>query len=135
LSSHIAQALKGDYSNAWFTMFLAFEQIKIKLREAHSDANELNRIGYRIPGSITQVSEHLNFLKENLSSNDSEMSSAFIWFMINEGNQIIDLFNSLIKNESPIISRVVNVELNFNEVEKTKMDTWLNYIKERCSYT
>ena len=135
LSSHIAQALKGDYSNAWFTMFLAFEQIKVRLREAHSDANELNRIGYRIPGSITQVSEHLNFLKENLSSNDSEMSSAFIWFMINEGNQIIDLFNSLIKNESPIISRVVNVELNFNEVEKTKMDTWLNYIKERCSYT
>lgn len=135
LSEQISKALKGDYSNAWFTMFLAFEQIKVRLREAHSDANELNRIGYRIPGSITQVSEHLNFLKENLSSNDSEMSSAFIWFMINEGNQIIDLFNSLIKNESPIISRVVNVELNFNEVEKTKMNTWLNYIKERCSYT
>ncbi|WP_055445557.1 phospholipase D-like domain-containing protein [Lacinutrix himadriensis] len=84
LSDKIIKALKGDYSNAWFTMFLAFEQIRIRLEEAKTDARELSMIGYRIPGSVSQLSEHLMRLKEQMISTNTEMSSSFIWFMINE---------------------------------------------------
>lgn len=135
LSSHISQALKGDYSNAWFTMFLAFEQIKVRLKEASEDTRELNMIGFRIPGSITQISEHLKNLKEKLAFEDAEMSSAFIWFMIHEGNQVIDLFNSLKPKESPHVDRVENIDLHFSNVDKRKMKEWLKFIQEKCSYS
>ena len=135
LSTHIAQALKGDYSNAWFTMFLAFEQIKVRLKDARENTIELNMIGFRIPGSITQISEHLKNLKEKLAFEDEEMSSAFIWFMIHEGNLVIDLFNSYKPKESPMVDRVENIDLHFSEVDKEKMKEWLKFIQEKCSYS
>ena len=137
LSDKITKALKGDYSNAWFTMFLAFEQIRIRLKEAESNASDLSMIGYRIPGSISQLSEHLSILKEKINSaeNDKEMSHSFIWFMINEGNQVINLFNKYNTNyKSHLIKNIENIELDFNNVNKNQMNHWLKYIEETCSY-
>jgi hypothetical protein len=135
LSDKITKALKGDYSNAWFTMFLAFEQISIRLEEAKSDARELSMIGYRIPGSVSQLSEHLRYLKEKMNSAETEMSRSFIWFMINEGNQVINLFNKYnVKDNSPQVENIENIELDFDDVNKSQMNQWLKYIKESCSY-
>lgn len=135
LSDKITKALKGDYSNAWFTMFLAFEQISIRLEEAKSDARELSMIGYRIPGSVSQLSEHLRYLKEKMNSGETEMSRSFIWFMINEGNQVINLFNKYnAKDDSPQVENIANIELDFDNVNKSQMNQWLKYIKESCSY-
>lgn len=135
LSDKITKALKGDYSNAWFTMFLAFEQIRIRLEEAKSDARELSMIGYRIPGSVAQLSEHLRHLKEKINSAETEMSRSFIWFMINEGNQVINLFNKYnSKDNSPQVENIKNIELDFDDVNKSQMNKWLKYIKESCSY-
>ena len=135
LSDKITKALKGDYSNAWFTMFLAFEQISIRLEEAKSDARELSMIGYRIPGSVSQLSEHLRYLKEKMNSAETEMSRSFIWFMINEGNQVINLFNKYnAKDDSPQVENIENIELDFDNVNKSQMNQWLKYIKESCSY-
>ena len=141
LSDKITKALKGDYSNAWFTMFLAFEQIKIRLEETNRledpklKDRELSMIGYRIPGSVTQLSEHLSYLKEKMNSSENEMSSSFIWFMINEGNQVINLFNKYnFNNNSPLIQNIENIELDFNNVKKSQMKKWLNYIQKSCSY-
>ena len=141
LSDKITKALKGDYSNAWFTMFLAFEQIRIRLEEAAGISSpklkerELSMIGYLIPGSVTQLSEHLSYLKEKMNSSENEMSSSFIWFMINEGNQVINLFNKYnFNNNSPLIQNIENIELDFNNVNKSQMKKWLIYIQKSCSY-
>lgn len=135
LSDKITNALKGDYSNAWFTMFLAFEQIKFRLEEAKSDARELSMIGYRIPGSVSQLSEHLMQIKEKMDIEQSEMSRSFIWFMINEGNQAIQLFNNFSASDNlPRVKTIENIELNFDNVKKSQMKKWLKYIKESCSY-
>ena len=135
LSDKITKALKGDYSNAWFTMFLAFEQIRFRLEEAKSDARELSMIGYRIPGSVSQLSDHLRHLKEKINSVETEMSRSFIWFMINEGNQVINLFNKHnARGNSPQVENIENIELDFNNVKKSQMKQWLKYIEESCSY-
>jgi len=135
LSDKITKALKGDYSNAWFTMFLAFEQIRIRLEEAKSDARELSMIGYRIPGSVSQLSDHLRHLKEKMNSVETEMSRSFIWFMINEGNQVINMFNKHnARGNSPQVENIENIELDFNNVKKSQMNQWLKYIEESCSY-
>ena len=122
-------------------MFLAFEQIRIRLEEAAGISSpklkerELSMIGYRIPGSVTQLSEHLSYLKEKMNSSENEMSSSFIWFMINEGNQVINLFNKYnFNNNSPLIQNIENIELDFNNVKKSQMKKWLNYIQKSCSY-
>ncbi len=134
LTEQISQALRGDYSNAWFSMFLAFEQMKIRLTAVSQDPRELNMVGYRIPGSITQLSEHLNVVKSKWESEGVEMSAAFIWFMINEGNQVIEQFNQTKPKESPLIEKVKNIDLQFKDVDKAKMKKWLEYIQLQCKY-
>ena len=135
LSDKITKALKGDYSNAWFTMFLAFEQMRIRLNEAKSDQREIAMIGYRIPGSVSQLAEHLIYLKEKMNEEETEMSRSFIWFMINEGNQVIKLFNKLNKNaDTPVIEVLKNIELDFDNINKKQMKQWLQYIQESCTY-
>lgn len=135
LSDKITKALKGDYSNAWFTMFLAFEQMRIRLNEAKVDQREIAMIGYRIPGSVSQLAEHLIYLKEKMNEEETEMSRSFIWFMINEGNQVIKLFNQLNKNsDTPVIEVLQNIELDFDNVNKKQMKQWLQYIQESCTY-
>jgi hypothetical protein len=130
----MTQALRGDYSNAWFSMFLAFEQMKVRLSEVSHDSRELNMVGYRIPGSITQLSEHLNVVRSKWESEGVEMSAVFIWFMINEGNQVIDQFNALKPEESPLIEKVKNIDLQFKDVDRVKMKKWLEYIQLQCKY-
>jgi hypothetical protein len=134
LTEQISQALRGDYSNAWFTMFLAFEQMKIRLKVVSNDSRELNMVGYRIPGSITQISEHLNVVRNNWESETLEMSAVFVWFMINEGNQVIEQFNLIKPNESPFIEKVKNIDLQFKDVDMAKMRKWLEYIQLQCKY-
>ncbi len=134
LTEQMTQALRGDYSNAWFTMFLAFEQMKIRLTEVSKDARELNMLGYRIPGSITQISEHLHVVRSKWESDTVEMSEVFIWFMINEGNHVIDQFNLIKPDESPFIEKVKNIDLQFKDVDKSKMKKWLEYIQLQCKY-
>jgi hypothetical protein len=134
LTEQMTQALRGDYSNAWFTMFLAFEQMKIRLSEVSKDAQELNMLGYRIPGSITQISEHLHVVRNKWESDSVEMSEVFIWFIINEGNQVIEQFNLIKPNDSPFIEKVKNIDLQFKDVDKSKMKKWLEYIQLQCKY-
>jgi hypothetical protein len=135
LSLTITNALKGDYSNAWFTMFLAFEQMKIRIEGAKEDTRELSMIGYRIPGSVSQLAEHLLSIKEVIDSEKNEMSRSFIWFMINEANHIITTFNKYnLSLDLPKIEKVENITLDFKNVNKTQMKKWLGYIQNSCSY-
>ena len=135
LSEKSSKALKGDYSNAWFTMFLAFEQMRIRLQDASNDPRELSMIGYRIPGSVSQLADHLRFLKNKVDEEEEALSKTFVWFMINEGNQVIKLFNKLNHNKStPTISPIENLSLDFDGINKASMRKWLQYIQQSCAY-
>ena len=70
-----------------------------------------------------------------MNSGETEMSRSFIWFMINEGNQVINLFNKYnAKDDHPQVENIANIELDFDNVNKSQMNQWLKYIKESCSY-
>ena len=63
------------------------------------------------------------------------MSSSFVWFMINEGNNIIRKFNTLrVKDDSPEIALIDNIQLEFKDVGQPQLEEWLNYIKNKCEY-
>lgn len=135
LSNQISQALRNDYSNAWFTMFLAFEQMNIRLTDSIGNKHELNLIGYRIPGSVAQVSEHLTKLKEHHATDNEGMSDSFIWFMINEGNLVIEKFNNYIEPIGAIkVATVENITLDIPNVPEEQLHTWLSFIKQECKY-
>lgn len=135
LSVQIINALKGGYSNAWFTMFLAFEQMKLRIEESKDNWRELKMIGYNLPGSVSQLSNHLLRLRQKTETEELEMSSSFVWFMINEGNNIIRKFNSLrVRDDSPEIALIDNIQLEFKDVGQPQLEEWLNYIKNKCEY-
>jgi hypothetical protein len=73
-------------------------------------------------------------VKSKWESEGVEMSAVFIWFMINEGNQVIEQFNQTKPKESPLIEKVKNIDLQFKDIDKVKMKKWLEYIQLQCKY-
>jgi hypothetical protein len=39
-----------------------------------------------------------------------------------------------VKDNSPQVENIENIELDFDDVNKSQMNQWLKYIKESCSY-
>lgn len=135
LREDIAEGLSGDYTNAWFTMFLAFEKMRGRLENAKGDERELRIVGYHIPGSVTQLRDHLDRLKASRTDGASRVSDPFLWFMINEGNTVVNLFNDLKKGlKGPRIQNVPNIPLKMDGYSQRKINRWLSFIREECGY-
>ncbi len=132
LQKSIEEKLKGDYSQAWFSMFLAFEQIKERLEEAKNNPKELRILGFKMPGSVMQLREHLNRLKIIHGTEESEITSPYMWFLIEEGNQIIKQYNEFSKNELTI-EHVKQININAT-VDVKQLTQWLKFIKKECDY-
>ena len=130
----IKEKLSGDYSNAWFTMFLSMGMLKKRVEEASLNQKEMKLLGYHIPGSITQLSDHLNLLNEQYEKGEASNSKAYIWFLINEGNEVIRLFNDLKGRIGQSIKRVSNINLQFEKKLKSKGSKWLEKIHKECNY-
>ncbi len=129
----IKKKLAGDYSNAWFSMFLAMDQLKNRTEKAKDNVKELKLIGYYIPGSITQLRNHLYNLHEMYNDGKATSSAAYIWFLINEGNLVIKRFDMLRGNTGPKINLVENIELEFKNNSR-KAKRWLKTIATECKY-
>jgi phosphatidylserine/phosphatidylglycerophosphate/cardiolipin synthase-like enzyme len=132
LQKSVEEKLKGDYSQAWFSMFLAFEHMKSRLQEAKDNPKECRIIGYKMPGSIIQLKEHLVKLKEKHATEESEISDPYLWFLIEEANQIIGLYNKQIHSEL-IIESIEQITIR-SEVNEKKLTEWLTFIKKECDY-
>lgn len=132
LQKSVEERLKGDYSQAWFSMFLAFEHMKTRLEEAKDNPNELRIIGYKIPGSVIQLRDHLIKLKEIHSTEEAQLTDPYLWFLIEEGNQIIRLYNQLTQNELSIDT--IKQILLRSGVNAKQLEEWLYFIKEECNY-
>lgn len=131
----ISNNFNGDYSNPWFSMFLSLNLIRKRIEDAKMDTKELSIIGYHMPGSVTQLREHLEAVKEMCVSGASEMSKVFLWFLINEGNAIIKLFNDYKKgNPGPKINKVINIDLKLKGYKRQGCK-WLDFIEKECKYS
>lgn len=126
---------KGDYSNAWFSMFIAFEQMNNRLILNENKKQNLIQIGYKIPGNLTELRNHLINL---INDNDNSFSKPFIWYMINEFNQVVLKFNSIINQKDWEIGRLPKFEciknINLDEIKEVEKTNLLNFFKESCGY-
>lgn len=132
LQKSIEERLKGDYSQAWFSMFLAFEQMKMRLEDAKDNPKELRIIGFKIPGSVIQLRDHLVMLKEFHSNKQSQLTDPYLWFLIEEGNQIVSLYNELIKDELTIES-IDQISIT-SSVDTEQLAKWMSVIKKECNF-
>jgi hypothetical protein len=132
LQKSVQERLKGDYSQAWFSMFLAFEHMKTRLEEVKENQKELKIIGYKIPGSVIQLRDHLIKLKEIHATEESEITDPYLWFLIEEANQIILLYNELIQNELSI-DTIDQISIR-SSVDTKQLVEWLSFIKKECNY-
>jgi hypothetical protein len=132
LQKSVEERLKGDYSQAWFSMFLAFEHMKTRLEEVKENQKELKIIGYKMPGSVIQLRDHLIKLKELHATEESQLTDPFLWFLIEEGNQIILLYNSLSNNELSI-EPVDQISIK-SVLDAKQLTQWLSFIKKECNY-
>jgi len=132
LQKSIEGRLKGDYSQAWFSMFLAFEYMKTRLEEAKDNPKELRIIGFKMPGSVIQLRDHLIKLKEIHSTEETQLTDPYLWFLIEEGNQIIRLYNELCQNELTIES-IDQISIQ-STVDTKQLAKWLSFIKKECNY-
>ena len=126
----------SDLSTSWFNMFLSLKQISIKLDEKRGSKKELSILGYSIPGSINELYEHVNELQKAYFEKKTEISWAYLWFLVNEANTVIKQFNMLvedfdIKTISLLEVKKIEKEENMSSTESKK---WLKYIKKECLY-
>jgi hypothetical protein len=85
-----------------------------------------------MPGSVIQLRDHLIKLKELHGTEESQLTDPFLWFLIEEGNQIILLYNSLNNNELSI-KPVDQISIK-SVVDAKQLTQWLSFIKKECNY-
>lgn len=146
LSVETRKILMSDDQNAWFSSFHAFECIIKRVNEVNSlkykveRIAELKRIGRVLPGSLSELSKHLNILKEAylLDPKGLKKSPVYLWFLIEKANIVFRYFNTQIGVEEEHIKQLKNIDVlkifqneKFSAIEKEKLQSWIRYIKSK----
>jgi hypothetical protein len=136
------QILCGTGQNAWFTSFFAFECISKRIKETISlpdkeKNKQLKLIGRVLPGSLTELKEHLSNLSKLYLEDPKNFAKSpiYLWFLIEKANQLITNFNSLIEIENEHIENIHNLPWDeflpkelIAEIGTEKLDNWKDYL-------
>ena len=134
------QILSGTGSNAWFMSFYAFECISNrisetqKITEPSERKKNLIKIGRVLPGSITELSQHLKELSRVLKDDPSNFkkSPIYLWFLIEKTNVLIQKYNTLIQDENESLNQLENGSLKrYLNINDSKLQNqWEGYIHQ-----
>jgi len=134
------QILSGTGSNAWFMSFYAFECISNrisetqKITEPSERKKNLIKIGRVLPGSITELSQHLTELSRVLKGDPSNFkkSPIYLWFLIEKTNVLIQKYNTLIQDENESLNQLENGSLkSYLNINDSKLQNqWEGYIHQ-----
>lgn len=130
-------------NHPWFNNLLGFASIRAKITEASSlgrledRKNELIRIGRLIPGSVAELRSKMIKRRDQYNSIDEakKPSPVFLWFMIEETNHCIEVFNNQIKKQKENAEKIkkidnINISGFFNKMHsnysKEQIDRYLN---------
>ena len=95
-------------------------------------------VGYKIPGSIRQLSTKLREKTQKSRDGTTETNKVFLWFMVNEANNNIKLYNKLVAQvglKTFKVPKIINIALSFGkEFDKEGVEKWIEYIKTTCKY-
>lgn len=145
ISENTRSILMARDQNAWFTSFHAFECIINRINKtdnlyARDKVTELKKIGRILPGSLSELKEHLEKLMDLYRTDKMNFvkSPIYLWFLIEKANHVLSLYNSKITLQDERISTIKNLKLNEvieeKEMEKfgiEKVEKWKNYISSK----
>lgn len=136
--------LFGDEQNAWFTSFHAFECILKRINRSREfyvkeKKVELKRIGRILPGSLSELRTHLEFLlktyQEDKCNFIKRKSPIYLWFLVEKANYVFKYFNEEINIEREKIKKLKNIEFEnlllhaeAEKIGKENLEKWKNYI-------
>lgn len=128
--------MSSDYAQGWFSMFIAMNNIKQKFIDIGKDKKALKLYAYQMPGCLFQLHEQVLELTKT-EEKERTVSKPFLWFVINEVNAIIEVFNNLMDDNELHFTPIKNddnLELGetMKEVDSQKAEDWLNKIKKEC---
>lgn len=87
---------KGHES--YYMMFVAFQKLSDSIQENKGKTDQLDRIGFRLPGSLINISElvreSIKTLKNKIEVERDDDSCLFHYFLASELNRCIDEFNT-----------------------------------------
>jgi len=131
LNEQLLSQMSSDYAQGWFTMFVAMENMKQKFISLKGDQRALKYHAYQMPGCLSQLYEHA--FKLSKTENELTVSKPFLWFVINEVNVILKVFNDLNDDEDLSFQSIENIPLHeWLQKDSMKAKKWLNQIRKDC---
>lgn len=142
LSANTRKILSGNDQNAWFTSFHAFECIINRINHTRTlyaveRKIELKRIGRVLPGSLSELRNHLENLMNVFREDKPQFlkSPIYLWFLIEKANYVFTCFNEEIKLQSECIRPLKNLKFSeilkeeeIKSIGKDNLEKWKNYI-------
>jgi len=142
LSNETRKILLSSDQNAWFTSFHAFESIINRINQyrefyAKDKLAELKRIGRILPGSLTELRNHLDNLKTLFLENRENFAKSpiYLWFLIEKANYVFLYFNKEINLPIENIAKIKNIKFESlftkKEIESIgieNIEKWKSYL-------
>jgi phosphatidylserine/phosphatidylglycerophosphate/cardiolipin synthase-like enzyme len=101
--------------HSYYLMFLSFQKLYDKIEESKGNYSDLDKIGFRLPGSLLNikllVESSLPGETETTNVEDKEDCLLYYWYLVNEVNRCISLFNSYFENKIVAIENSTLQEL------------------------
>ncbi len=125
---------KGHES--YYMMFVAFQKLSDSIQENKGRSVELDRIGFRLQGSLINISElvreSIKTLEDKIKKEWDEDSCLFHYFLASELNRSIDEFNSSTGKDV----HKIPVEHLLEKLNPTKEDfEFLKKLKDQFGYS
>jgi len=122
------------YTASYYAMFLALDNIRLRIDNISNNENSMKFLGYVMPGSILQLKEHVGTITKT-----TDISLVYKWFLINESNSIIKKYNTAIEKhhlQIGLIDLIAGIDILdiMQNADKKKNKKWIKFIKEKCSY-
>ncbi|MCW3789282.1 phospholipase D-like domain-containing protein [Plebeiibacterium sediminum] len=128
-TSKIMSEYKGTES--YYFMFVSFQKLLDKIDESKKDKTALDKLGYRLPGSLLNIKNLVAESIELAVKEKKEDDLLFHFFLIEEVNRCIKRFNKYIKtNTLDVISFEMPKEITISRKDKK----FIKLLKEELEY-
>jgi hypothetical protein len=109
------------FRNTWFAAFMAFDKIASRIIQVNRSglpkeqkSLEYIRIGRVIPGNLTELRRHLQFVLDACLIKEKEIriSKVYLWFLIEKANAVFGLFNTESKMQDEMLEAIDHSKLD-----------------------
>ncbi len=129
ISDKVLSEYKGTES--YYFMFVSFQKLLDTIEELKKDKNELDKLGFRLPGSLLNIKNLVSESIELATSKKNEDDLIFHFFLVEEANKCIRQFNKYFKS-----SKIDEIEFEMpKEIKFSRKDKkFIKLLKEKFEY-